>query len=115
MTFNIEGFHRNNFYLTKLLNRVSPKLIFLQEIWTSYSEQGTLDKLYPEYSIQISTPDMFTPAEDLLGRSDQLWHGAGIMWHSSLSSNTSSLKTINERFTSLRITVENNKFLVLSV
>ena len=46
-----------------------------------------LNKMFPEYSIQISTPDMFTPPEDLLSRTDHSWHGAAIMWHTSLDSN----------------------------
>ena len=74
-----------------------------------------MNQNYPNYSIQISTPDMFTPPEDKLCSSDHTWHGCGIMWHSSLDSTTTRLTTIHPRFTGVITTIENLKFLFLSV
>ena len=74
-----------------------------------------MNKIFSEYSIQISTPDMFTPPEDLLTRTDHTWHGAAIMWHANLDSYVSSLKTTNVRFTCLRISTQDQNFLAISV
>ena len=74
-----------------------------------------MNKMFTDYSIQISTPDMFTPPEDLLSRPDHPWHGAAIMWHSSLDSSSIGLKTTSSRFSSLRVRVQEQKFLAISV
>ena len=74
-----------------------------------------MNKMFPDYSIQISSPDMFTPPEDLLSSTDHTWHGSAIMWHTSFDSNISSLKTINARFTSIRLSIEVQNFLAVSV
>ena len=74
-----------------------------------------MNSIFEDYSIQISTPDMFTPPEDLLHHTGHTWHGAAIMWHSSLDSQVSSLKTTNERFTSIRITNQDLNLLCISV
>ena len=52
LTFNIEGFHRNNFYLSRVLSNV-PKLIFLQETWVSYSQEYSMSKMFKDYSLSI--------------------------------------------------------------
>ena len=114
-TFNIEGFIRNQLYLSNLLQKQSPKLVFLQELWTSYNQKANLNKAFPDYSIEISTPDMFTPPEDLLCTSDHTWHGSGILWHDSLDSTVTVLKTINDRFASIKLVLQDKKFLVFSV
>ena len=67
-----------------------------------------------EYSIQISTPDQFTPVEDSLGCSSHTWHGAAIMWHDSLDSNILQLRNTNDRFTSIKLDSEGNHILVIS-
>ena len=116
MTFNIEGFYRNSFYLSQILSTSTPPgLIFLQEIWVPYSQESAIDKIYPDYSIQISTPDMFVPPEDKLGSSDHVWHGAAIMWHVSLNPSISSLSTTNARFTGVKLKTQNQRFLLISV
>ena len=74
-----------------------------------------MNKMLINYSIQISTPDMFTPPEDLLSRPDHPWHGAAIMWHSSLNSSSVCLKTTNSRFASIRTQIQDQKFLAFSV
>ena len=114
ITFNIEGFSRNNFYLSELLN-LSPKLLFLQEIWAPYSQEYSMSKMFPNYNIQISSPDMFTAPEDLLCTADHAWHGSAIMWHSSLDSHVLNLKTTNSRFTSIRLSTQDQKFIAVSV
>ena len=74
-----------------------------------------MNQLFHDYSIHISTPDMFTPPEDLLCNIDHSWHGSAIMWHASLDSNITTLKTSNDRFSSLKIISENEKFIAISV
>ena len=115
MTFIVEGFYRNNFYLSSLLDTTAPKLLFLQEIWAPYHQENALNKKYPDYNVQISSPDMFTPAEDLLCNADHTWHGSAIMWHTSLDSSVSKIVTTNSRFTAIRITIQEERFLAISV
>ena len=74
-----------------------------------------MDKYFPDYSIQISTPDMFIPPEDMLCSTDHTWHGAAIAWHTSLDSCISHLKTTNNRFTCIRVALQEQVFLALSV
>ena len=103
------------FYLSKLLQTQSLKLVFLQEIWASYNQKSALNQIFPDFSIEISTPDMFTPPEDLLCDRDHTWHGSGIMWHDSLDPTVTVLKTINDRFTCIKLILHEKKFLVFSV
>ena len=74
-----------------------------------------MSKLYPEYSVLISTPDMLTPSEDLLTTTGPIWHGSAIMWHSSIDSSISCIKTNNHRITAVRAKLGDKKFLILSV
>ena len=52
-----------------------------------------MNKMFSDYSLHLSTPDMFTPPEDLLSNSDHIWHGSAIMWHASLASDVTTLRT----------------------
>ena len=58
---------------------------------------------------------MYTPPEDLLCSTDHTWHGSGIMWHTSLDSSITPLKTSNDRFASIRINDKNERFLAISI
>ena len=115
ITFNIEGFHRNCFYLTQLLTRHSPKLLFLQEIWVPYSSEQSLNEIFADYSLQICTPDQFTNPEDRLSNPDHTWHGAAVMWHKSLNSNILCLSNTNDRFTGVKIVMEGYQVLAISL
>ena len=70
--------------------------------------------MFSDYSLHISTPDMFKPPEDLLSNSDHTWHGSAIMWHASLVSGVTTLKTTNGRFAGVKINSENEKFIAIS-
>ena len=115
ITLNVEGFYRNQFYLNTLLNSLTPKLIFIQEIWVPYHQENAMNNVFPEYSVLISTPDMFTPSEDLLSNMGPSWHGSAIMWHSSIDNGVTSIKTNNHRIAAVRVKLGNDKFLALSV
>ena len=73
-----------------------------------------MNERFPGYSIQISTPDQFTPVEDSLGSSSHTWHGAAIMWHDSLNSDICQLKNTNDRFTSIKLGSYSHHILVIS-
>ena len=62
-----------------------------------------MDSKFQDYSIQISTPDQFTPIEDRLGKADHTWHGAAIMWHESLNSEVVNISNSNDRFTGIHL------------
>ena len=87
LSFNVEGLTRNKHYLSHLLNTLSPRLVFLQEIWLPYSEQNVLQNLHPEYSFKIATPEMPQHPEDILTNSGPVWHGVAIGWSKDLSAN----------------------------
>ena len=115
----MEGFFRNNIYLSNILNpkldTPPPKIIFLQELWVRYAHENEMNKLFQEYSILISTPDMFTPPEDLLCNAEHIWHGSAIMWHCSINQHVTSLKTNNDRITLIKINYNNLSLLAVSV
>ena len=67
-----------------------------------------------EYSIQISTPDQFTPPEDRLGRADHTWHGAAIIWHESLDANIQCIGNTHDRFTGIKMNFTGVHFLAIS-
>ena len=73
-----------------------------------------MNEMFSDYSLHISTPDMFTPPEDLLSNSDPIWHGSAIMWHASLASGVTTLKTTNDRLAGVKIKSENEKFIAIS-
>ena len=102
ITFNVEGFYRNSFYLTQILN-LAPKIVFLQEIWVPYHKESSMNKKFPSYSVQISTPDQLTPPEDRLSNPDHTWHGAAVLWHESLNSSLLQITNTNVRFTGIKI------------
>ena len=69
---------------------------------------------FQDYSVQISTPDQYTPIEDSLGSSNHTWHGAGIMWHVSLNSDVIHLKNTSDRFTGIRLNTRGQPILAIS-
>ena len=67
LTFNIEGYKRNKFYLTKLIKELNPIFIFLQEHWLPYNEVNSkLVTEFPGYNFLCTASDMFTPTEELM-------------------------------------------------
>ena len=112
----MEGFYRNSFYLSQLLNTDSSRqLLFLQEIWTSYSAEDSMCEKFNKYSVQISTPDQFTHPEDKLGSPDHTWHGTAIMWHESLNSSVLSVANVHHRFTGIRLDLQGFTTLAISL
>jgi hypothetical protein len=103
LSFNIEGYRRNRHYLETLINKESPKLIFLQEIWLAHHDQLLLSRDFPDYSFNISTPDMFDNAEDKIMYHGHVWHGAAVAWHHDLHPLVTVLPTTCERFAAVTI------------
>ena len=58
---------------------------------------------------------MFSNPEDKLGRSDQNWHGCGVAWNRHLASSINCVKTVNERFTGIKVELENLTIFAISV
>ena len=65
-----------------------------------------MNEMFSDYTLHISTPDMFTPPEDLLSNPSHSWHGSAIMWHASLDSSVTTLKTTNDRLAGVKISSE---------
>ena len=85
LTYNIEGYKRNKFYLASLVKEFNPLFLFLQEHWLPYSEVD--DKFHSDFSSYkfLSTAsDMFTPVEDLMLTGGTAWQGTTIGWSSDI-------------------------------
>ena len=115
MTFNVEGFFRNCFYLSQILNSLAPKLVFLQEIWTPYHQECLVNSKYPSYSAQISTPDQFLDPEDRLSIPDHTWHGVAALWDDSLASSVIHVANTNARFTGIKVKLSEVSILAISL
>ena len=111
----MEGFFRNQHYLSTILNDISPSFFFIQELWLPYFEEPRLKQFFPDYNFQIATPDMLTDPEDKICRPSQNWHGAGIAWHNSLNHCMIPVENVNERFTGLKLEIESVTVFAISV
>ena len=99
ITYNIEGYNRNRFYLAQLLKKYECIFIFLQEHWLPHHDaENRIKSDFKSYNFHTTSSDMFLPAEDLLLQSGPTWHGAAIGWHSSVNTNINNIPVISERF-----------------
>ena len=74
-----------------------------------------MNKLFPDYSIQISTPDMFTPPEDLLCSTDHTWHGTAIAWHRDLHYLVKPVRVVHTRFAAIKLQCDTMTILAISL
>ena len=94
---------------------LSPSLLFLQEIWLPFSAEKQINTILPDFTFQISTPDMFMNTEEKLGRPDHTWHGCAIGWHESLQTFIQNIPATNERFSAVCINFPSCPVLAISV
>ena len=81
LTFNIEGYKRNKFYLTNLIKEFNPIFLFLQEHWLPYNEVDTKQVTdFPGYNFLCTASDMFIPTVELMLTQGPTWHGTTIGW-----------------------------------
>ena len=80
LTYNVEGYKRNKFYLSKIVKQYSPLFLFLQEHWLSNHECHKIANDFQDYCFLSTSSDMFTPIEDLILQSGPVWHGTAIGW-----------------------------------
>ena len=114
LSFNLEGFKRNQHYLLHLLSNVQPKILFLQEIWIPYSERRLLDSFHPDYSFVISTPDMLSNPEDLLLKPAHVWHGVAVGWRKNIAACITPLDSNCARISGAKISLQDHSILLLS-
>ena len=93
ISFNLEGFRRNKQYLADLVTLISPKILFLEEIWIPFHEERLINNYFNDYQLKISTPNMFQPSEELLSKSGPTWHGAAVGWHNSINTNITTIES----------------------
>ena len=74
-----------------------------------------MNNMFINYSLQISTPDQFTPPEDRLSTPDHTWHGAAIMWHESLNSNVLNTTNTHDRFSGIQLNFQGQLILAISL
>ena len=114
ISFNIEGVKRNQHYLSYLLCKLQPKVIFLQEIWLPFHEQSILSSLHPDYSFTISTPDMYRQPEDLLQNPGHVWHGVAVGWRRDIAASITPLENTCDRIAGVKLNLQQRSLLLLS-
>ena len=109
MSYNIEGFNRNKFYLAKLVNKYSPIFIFIQEHWLPYHDaESKLSKDFSNYSFLVTSSDMFIHPEDKILQNGPIWHGKALGWKKELDGQIVKLPVVSERFCCIRYNDKNN-------
>ena len=99
LTFNLEGYKRNKFYLSTLVKQYNPLFLFLQEHWLPYCEvDSKLVSDFPTYKFLSTASDMFTPAEELMLTPGTAWHGTTIGWSVDVDKFVTKLPVISDRF-----------------
>ena len=111
----MEGFKRNQLYLSELVRSKQPKIIFLQEIWLPYSDQNLPTKYLPEYTFSIATPDMFEHPEDILAKHSHVWHGVAIGWKKDLNNNITCLETSHKRIAGAKLELQGGSLLLITL
>ena len=99
LTYNLEGYNRNKYYLTQLINSLSPLFLFLQEHWLPEHEatyKMTTD--FPNYVFFTASSDMFVPTEDRMIQPGPTWHGTAIGWPKSKDMYIKTIPIISDRF-----------------
>ena len=76
----MEGLKRNSIYVSNLLSKFTPKLLFLQETWLDHHETNLLLKEFPQYQFTTSSSDMFLTPEEVMLKSGPTWHGVAVGW-----------------------------------
>ena len=100
----MEGYRRNKFYLSKLIQSNNFIFLFIQEHWMSSSEAS--DKFsndFQSYDFQTTAADSFLTPEDILLKSGPTWHGTALGWHTSFSSHVSKLQVVSTRFCGIKL------------
>ena len=115
LSLNLEGFKRNKFYLSELLLDKKSQIVFLQELWLPYSDQNLLHLSLPEYSFNISTPDMFENPEDVLGKQAHIWHGVAIGWRRDINASIKILDSTCDRIAAIKMELNERYLLLLSI
>ena len=116
ISFNIEGYNRNKFYLSQLLRKYKCIFIFLQEHWLpNYEAVNKFKEDFPVYNFHSTSSDMFLPTEDILLQSGPTWHGTVIGWHNSVDSSIMKLPIISERFCGVKYDDKITKILAYTV
>ena len=97
-TFNVEGYKRNKFYLSTIIQKYCPLFVFLQEFWLPFHESNKLSNDFDDYNFLTTAADMFTATEDLILQSGPVWHGTALVWKKTLEKFVTKLPLISERF-----------------
>ena len=114
LSFNLEGFHRNKFYLSKLLDQEDVNLLFIQETWLPYHDQSLLNQYFTGFSFVASSSDMFIPVEDRLLRQGPCWHGVALGWKNDLNSSVCPLESNHERLAGIKLKLSETSILLVS-
>ena len=115
MTHNIEGYNRNKFYFSQLINQYSPLLICLQEHWLPNHDAVT--KLYNDfkkYKFLTTSSDMSTPIEELLVHQGLTWQGTAIGCHASIDAFVTTVTIVLDRFCGIQFNKENQDIHILA-
>ena len=102
---NIEGYKRNRYYLSKLINDYQPIFAFIQEHWLPDFETNVkMSKDFQNYNFLTTSSDSFTVPEDKMLESGPTWHGTALAWLKTVDSCITKIPIISERFCGVRYT-----------
>ena len=109
----MEGYNRNRFYLSHLINDYKPLFIFVQEHWLPEHEAHIkFVNDFSNYKFVTTSSDMFIPVEERALETGAIWHGTALGWDVNFDPDITRLPVLNERFCGVKL---NNRHLDLSI
>ena len=114
LSLNLEGFKRNKYYLSDLLLKNSPQVIFLQEIWLPFYDKDALSSFYPNYTFTVATPDMFQHPEDQLSKPAHVWNGVAVGWKKDINGSINLISSTYNRIAGIKLSLSSGTLLLVS-
>ena len=72
----MEGYRRNKYYLSQLLQSQDYSFIFIQEHWLpSYEAPEKFSNDFSKYEFHVTSCDSFLHPEELILKTGPTWHG----------------------------------------
>ena len=116
LCLNIEGFRRNRYYLSKLLLKGNPAIIFIQEHWLSeYEALNVFSSGFPLLEFHTTSADSFQAPEDVLLNYSAIWHGTAIGFDPTIFLKSLKLPRTSTRFCGVKLSTGSINILAYAV
>ena len=103
MSFNIEGYQRNKYYLSGIIRDYKPVFVCLQEHWLPDYQTEIIQNEFSNYNFITTASNMFGNAEDKLLENGPVWHGTALGWLKVHDRFVSRLAIISDRFCGVKL------------